>query len=120
MELTFKTSQPDFKGGWLATLQLENKDFTLHYINPDGGDYASDKAAGTLSRRNLMLVCKPKNPLCDVTLNLMAGLLALSLNNPPMSLTLQEAGQLIEDISSAMASAAAMEDFITERFGPVD
>ena len=128
MDLTFRALQEDFSGVWPATIRIENAEYTatLYYAgavadpHSDVGEYAADLAVGRLSRRNLTLSCKPKDWNRDTNLDIIQGFVALK----PMPMMPQpmigEARHLVEDLTAAIGSAEALEDFITVRFGPAD
>ena len=128
MDLTFKALQEDFDGTWPATLRIENAEYTatLYYAGAgaapasDVGEYAADRAAGRLSRRNLTPSCKPKIPGRDTTLDILAGHVVLKPLLVMPQLMINEARHLAEDLTVAIGSAEALEDFIATRFGPAD
>lgn len=120
MNLTFKALQEDFTGTWPATMHIENADYTatLFYAGPDGSEYAQDKAAGRLDRKNLSLVCKPKGRVRDASLGIIQGHVVLSPLLMMPNLTIDEARRLAGDLMAAADNATALEEFIESWFDP--
>lgn len=125
MELAFKPLQDGFTGTWPAALQIENAEYTatLFYAGADpsgdAGEYAADLAAGRLDRRRLTISCKPKDRRRETSLGIVQGRVVLAL--PPImpNPAIEEARRLAADLTAAIASAEALEDFIAARFGPL-
>lgn len=128
MDLTFRALQEDFTGTWPAKLRIENAEYTatLYYAGADAdpasdvGEYAADLAAGRLSRRNLTLSCTPKDRNRETNLDIVAGHVSLKPMLVMPQLMIDEARHLVEDLTAAIASATALDGFITARFGPAD
>ena len=122
MDLTFKALQEEFAGKWPAKLCIENAEYTatLYYVGADGSEYAQDKAAGRLDRKNLSLVCKPKGRVRDASLGIIQGHVVLSPLLMMPNLTIDEARRLSEDLMAAADNAAALEEFIESWFGSAD
>lgn len=128
MDLTFRALEEDFTGTWPAVLHIENPEYeiTLFYAGADAdpfsdvGEYAADRAAGRLARKSLTLSCKPKIRNRGTALEIVQG--NVFLRPPPTMpyLTVDEARQLAGDLLASTGSAAALEDFITARFGPAN
>ena len=126
MDLTFKALQEDFVGIWPASMDIENAEYTatLCYMgvsadpHSDVGEYAADLAAGRLDRKNLILTCKSKIPGRKTNLGLIRGCVVLQPMPVPLSLDIDEARHLVEDLGPSIGSAIALDEFITARFGP--
>lgn len=128
MDLTFKALQEGFTGTWPAALRIENPEYsaTLFYagaetdVDPhsDAGEYAADLAARRLDRKNLSLACKPKDRGRETNLDIIQGQVVLKPMLIMPSLTTDEARHLAEDLTAAIGSAEALDDFITTMFGP--
>lgn len=126
MDLTFKAREDDFTGVWPARMHIENPEYvaTLFYAGAtadpasDVGEYAADRAAGRLARKNLLLSCKPKSPKRGTNLSIMGGHVVLRPMPTGPLLTVSEARRFAEDLMAAIGSATALDDFITARFGP--
>ena len=128
MDLAFRALQEDFTGTWPAALRIENPEYTatLFYAgagadmdpHSDVGEYAADLAAGRLDRRHLTLSCKPKDQTRETNLDIIQGRVVLKPMPITPSLTSDEARHLADDLTAAIGSAEALEDFLTARFGP--
>lgn len=128
MDLTFRALEEDFTGVWPAVLHIENAEYTatLFYAGADAdphsdvGEYAADRAAGRLSRRHLTLSCTPRDRKREMNLSILAGHVVLKPLSVMPQLMIDEARRLAEDLTAAIGSAEALEDFLAARFGPAD
>lgn len=65
-----------------------------------------------------MLSCKPKDRMRETNLDIIQGRVVLKPMPVMPSLTTDEARRLADDLTAAIGSAEALEDFLTAWFGP--